>query len=137
VDHDQFIELVRQRAGVSGSQRLDGMHLTDTEMAEVLTRATLEVLAQRISGGEARDLAEQLPPEFDESLQPEHEKAEPFDLEVFIQRVADRALVDFEAARAGVQAVFQTLSEAVTGDEFDDVLAELPREYTELLEETD
>jgi uncharacterized protein (DUF2267 family) len=113
------------------------MPLTDTEMAEILTRATLEVLAQRISGGETRDLAEQLPPEFDEALQPENEKAEPFDLEVFIQRVADRALVDFDAARAGVRAVFQTLSEAVTGDEFDDVLAQLPREYTELLEETD
>jgi uncharacterized protein (DUF2267 family) len=136
VDHDQFIELVRQRAGVQASRRLDAMPLTDREMAENLTRATLQVLTQRISGGEARDLARQQPPEFEEALRPEREKAEPFDLEVFIQRVADRALVDFEAARAGVRAVFQTLREAVTGDEFEDVLAQLPREYTALLEET-
>jgi uncharacterized protein (DUF2267 family) len=85
--------------------------MTDTEIAEHLTRATLQVLSQRTSGGEARDL------------------------EVFVQRVADRAFVDFEAARAGVRAVFQTLREAVTGDEFEDVLAQLPREYTALLEE--
>ena len=48
---------------------------------------------------------------------------------------ADRALVDFDAARAGVRAVFQTLREAVTGDEFEDVLAQLPPEYTQLLDE--
>jgi hypothetical protein len=53
VDHDRFIDLVRRRAGVPASRRLDGMPLTDTEMAENLTRDTLQVLAQRISGGEA------------------------------------------------------------------------------------
>jgi hypothetical protein len=45
-------------------------------------------------GATARDLADRLPPAFEEHLRPEHEHAEPFDLEVFIQRVADRALVD-------------------------------------------
>jgi uncharacterized protein (DUF2267 family) len=137
VDRDQFIELVRRRADVPASRRLDGMSLTDTEMAEALTRATLEVLAQRISGGEARDLAVQLPSPFEDWLRPEHEHAEPFDLEVFIQRVADRAFVDFDAARAGVRAVFQTLREAVTGNEFKDLLAQLPREYTTLLDESE
>lgn len=137
MDYRQFIDLVSRRADVSGPRRIDGMPLNPTETAEILTRATLEVLAQRISGGEARDLAAQLPPELADALQPEHEKAEPFDLEVFIQRVADHALVDFDAARAGVRAVFQTLREAVPGDEFPDVLSELPREYTALLEESE
>jgi uncharacterized protein (DUF2267 family) len=137
VDRDQFIELVLRRADVPASRRLDGMSLTDTEMAGALTRATLEVLAQRISGGEARDLAVQLPSPFEDWLRPEHEHAEPFDLEVFIQRVADRAFVDFDAARAGVRAVFQTLREAVTGNEFKDLLAQLPREYATLLDESE
>jgi uncharacterized protein (DUF2267 family) len=137
VEHDQFIELVRRRAGVPSSRRLDGVPLTATEMAETLTRATLEVLAQRISGGAARDLAAQLPPELADALQPERENAEPFDLEAFIQRVADRALLHFDTARAGVRAVFQTLREAAPEDEFEDVLSELPREYTTLLEESD
>ncbi|MCW2675415.1 MAG: hypothetical protein JWR70_455 [Modestobacter sp.] len=137
MDHDQFIELVRERAGVPASRRLDGIALTDGEMAENLTQATLQVLSQRISGGEARDLSVQLPPGFEEALRPEHEQAEAFDLEVFINRVAERALVDFAAARAGVRAVFQTLREAVTGDEFEDVLDQLPGEYTVMLGETD
>lgn len=135
MEYDQFIERVRRRAGNPASRRLDRMPLTDREMAEDLTRATLQVLAQRISGGEARDLAAHLPAEMREWLQPDREKAEPFDLEVFIQRVADRALLDFDAARDGVRAVFRTLREAVPGDEFEDVLSELPPEYTTLLEE--
>ncbi len=137
MDRDQFIRLVRERAGVAASRRLDGMPLTDAEMAETLVRATLQVLAQRISGGEARDIARQLPPPLDEWLRPEHEKAEPFDLEVFVQRVADRTLVDVDAARVGVRAVFRTLREAVTGDKFEDVLDRLPREYATLLDESD
>ena len=137
MDHDQFIELVRERAGAPASRRLDGLALTDGEMAENLTQATLQVLSQRISGGEARDLSVQLPPGFEEALRPEHEQAEAFDLEVFINRVAERSLVDFAAARAGVRAVFQTLREAVTGDEFEDVLDQLPGEYTVMLGETD
>src|SRR5689334_666952 len=121
MDRDEFIQLVLERAGVPPSRRLDGMPVTDAEMAETLVRATLQVLAQRISGGEARDIGRQLPPPLDEWLQPEHENAEAFDLEVFVQRVADRAFVDFDAARAGARAVFRTLREAVTGDEFEDV----------------
>jgi hypothetical protein len=50
---------------------------------------------------------------------------------------ASRPPGDFEAARAGVRAVFQTLREAVTGDAFEDVLAQLPREYTALLDESE
>ncbi len=56
---------------------------------------------------------------------------------MFVQRVADRALVDFDAARVGVRAVFRTLREAVTGDKFEDVLDRLPREYATLLDESD
>ena len=36
-----------------------------------------------------------------------------------------------------MRAVFRTLREAVTGDEFEDVLAHLPREYTALPEESE
>jgi uncharacterized protein (DUF2267 family) len=36
-----------------------------------------------------------------------------------------------------VKAVFQTLREAVTSNEFEDVLAQLPREYTALLDESE
>jgi uncharacterized protein (DUF2267 family) len=38
---------------------------------------------------------------------------------------------------SGVRAVSRTLREAVTGDEFEDVPAQLPREYTTVPEESD
>jgi uncharacterized protein (DUF2267 family) len=50
--YDEFIGQVRHRAGL-------GSHAE----AERATRATLETLAERLAGGEAHDLAAQLPPE--------------------------------------------------------------------------
>jgi hypothetical protein len=41
VDHDQFTQLVHRRAEVPASRRLDGRPMTDTEMGEALSRATL------------------------------------------------------------------------------------------------
>ena len=55
--YDEFIGQVQHRAGL-------GSH---TE-AECATRATLETLAERLAGGEAHDLAAQLPPELARSL---------------------------------------------------------------------
>jgi hypothetical protein len=41
VDRDQLIQLVHRRAEVPSSRRLDGRPMTDTEMGEALSRATL------------------------------------------------------------------------------------------------
>src|SRR4029453_3932633 len=57
------------------------------------------------------------------------EEAEQFDLDEFIRRVAQRAQVAPGDARSGVSAVFQTVEEAVSFGEFDDVMAQLPDEF--------
>ncbi|MEV5721973.1 DUF2267 domain-containing protein [Amycolatopsis mediterranei] len=49
MDHHQFVDEVAERADVS------------REQAEALTQATLWTLGERITGGEARQIAEQLP----------------------------------------------------------------------------
>jgi uncharacterized protein (DUF2267 family) len=122
--YDQFIQAVASRAGVS------------PEQATVLTHATLQTLADRISGGEANDLADQLPEGLDEHLRkpPTREFAEPFGLGQFVERVMVRAGVDGVLANTGVRAVLTTLREAVTGDEFDDMVAQLPKEFREMIE---
>jgi uncharacterized protein (DUF2267 family) len=51
MDHDAFIDAVMQAAAI------------DRDDAERVVRATLTTLAERISAGERRDLAAQLPPE--------------------------------------------------------------------------
>lgn len=122
MDQKEFLDSVAQRAGVSRDE------------AERLTRATMVVLADRISGGEARDLAAQLPRGVRDWLVPREEQAQRFDLEEFIRRVSERAGISVEEATRGVRAVLSTVRRAVTGGEFEDVLAQLPKEFAEFID---
>jgi uncharacterized protein (DUF2267 family) len=119
----QFIEKVAERtAGASLAQ------------AEAITEATLRTLAERITSGEARDLAAQLPKELQEPLTAGvDEQAEAFGLREFVRRVAERAGVDETLAQEGARAVLLTLRGAVSHGEFDDVMAQLPEEFRQLL----
>ncbi len=118
---DEFMTKVGQRADVS------------LKTAEALTTATLQTVAERISGGEAEDLAAQLPAELKPHLASTDENAQGFDAEEFVRRVAERAGMDPERARAGVRAVFTTVREAVTSGEVDDITAQLPKDFGELV----
>lgn len=124
MNYPEFIDTVARRAGVP------------SEQAPTITRATLKTLAERISGGEARQLAEQLPDQLEDDLRkpPWDEFAESFPLEEFTRRVSERAGVDASVARAATRAVLTTLREAVTAREFDDMVSQLPKEYREVIE---
>lgn len=122
MDHAEFIDSVARRSGTSPAQ------------AETLTRATLQTLAERLTGGEARDLAEQLPREFREDLCNAREPAEPFGFAEFIQRTSARAGVDITGADRSVVAVFKTICTDITSEEFDDVMAQLPEEFPDVRE---
>lgn len=99
------------------------------EDAEKLTRATLATLAERITGGEAQDLAAQLPGPLKTALTGAPENAEAFSFEEFVERTAERAGTDVDVAEVAVIAVFATLRDAVTPGEFDDVLSQLPSDF--------
>jgi uncharacterized protein (DUF2267 family) len=118
--YDEFIARVAENAGVSSAE------------AEKLTSATLETLAERISGGEARDLAAQLPLPLQDALLPASEEAEGFSFKEFVRRTAERAGMDAAVAEIGVDAVLVTLRDAVTPGEFDDVLSQLPQDFKRL-----
>ncbi len=116
VDDNEFIDSVASRTGASAEQ------------ATAIARATLTTLAERIDGGQARDLADQLPEGLRAYTFAPHEDAERFGLDVFVQRVGGRADVDPELAEAGIRAVLDTIRAATTADEYDDVIAHLPAE---------
>ncbi|MET7752928.1 DUF2267 domain-containing protein [Micromonospora sp. NPDC005367] len=124
MNHDTFIDQVAHRTKVS------------SERAVALTSATLETLAERLTGGEVLDLAAQLPKPLQVVLKPSPriEAADRFGAGEFIARVAFRADVDEAAARDAVRAVLTTLREAITAGEFDDVMTQLPRDYREMVE---
>src|SRR3954466_9868465 len=86
--YDEFIESVRQRTGLP------------REAAETLAHATLGVLAERLSGGEAEDLQAPLSKEVKEAPAAQKEKpAESFGAAEFTRRVAQRADIDEPAAQ--------------------------------------
>lgn len=121
MDYGEFIDAVASRVGVS------------PEQATTLSRATLETLAERLSGGEARDLASQLPKGLQECVRKPREAAERFGLAEFIRRVSLRAGVDIALASDATQAVLTTTRESVTEGEFEDVMSQLPKEFGEIV----
>lgn len=119
----EFFEKVAARAGVP------------PETAQSLTEATLRTLAERISGGQAADLADHVAHElrpFVAKAAPEEPEA--FAYDEFLRRVADRAGVDQEVAERGAGAVLQTLHRVVGHREFADAMAQLPTEVQALAE---
>jgi uncharacterized protein (DUF2267 family) len=119
VDHGGFMTIVRQHSGRS------------SEDAERATRATLQTLGERIDRGQARQLAAQLPPELAPWLATST-PAQPFDVDEFVLRVAAQENATPAAAVRDVAAVFTALAQAAP-DEWDDVVAELPRTFAPLL----
>jgi uncharacterized protein (DUF2267 family) len=125
VEYDEFIDHVAERAGVSHAH------------AAMLTQATLTVLADRISGGQAADLEVQLPEQLARPLRKSPQKpAESYGFARFVDKVRGMGPdVPEEAIVPGIRAVMLTLRDAVPEKEFRDTMAQLPHEFRELLQE--
>jgi uncharacterized protein (DUF2267 family) len=113
--YEDFLAAVQRRADL------------DRDLAEAFVEATLTTLAERITRGEAEDLAAELPPELRPWLEHTGAEAERFSAREFVRRVAHRVPVlnqrDVETA---VSAVLVTLREAVSDKEVRDMFSQLP-----------
>ena len=67
----------------------ESLDLPDNRSAERAVKATLTVLGQRLEGGEAKDLASQLPGGLADAL-PNEGAGERFDVDTFYQRIAEQ-----------------------------------------------
>jgi uncharacterized protein (DUF2267 family) len=119
--YERFITTIEQKAGISW------------ERAERAARATLETLGERISWGEARDLAADLPADVREWLLSAGTDAEPFDAVEFVRRVAEREGTDTDTAEKHARAVLTALARLERRQEIADLVAELPKDYRRLL----
>ncbi|BAY47443.1 hypothetical protein SAMD00079811_50610 [Scytonema sp. HK-05] len=107
--------------------------LNSREEAERATRATLEVIRERIVGDEAKDLASQLPKELGEYLRGrEGQNGQHFDMQEFISRVAEKEGIEPTNAVIHIRSVFAVLRNAVTPGEFEDFQANFTNDYAEL-----
>ncbi|MFI6365144.1 DUF2267 domain-containing protein [Nocardia sp. NPDC050630] len=122
MNEDQLVSAVR------GTAQIDSVD----EGARAI-RATLQVLGQRITGGETKDLASQLPKTFAEAL-PRTGAGERFAIDEFYRRVAaaEGAERTEQQARRDSRAVMAALKVAMP-HEFDHIAAQLPADYDDLL----
>jgi uncharacterized protein (DUF2267 family) len=121
VQYDDFISSVQARAG------------RPRDETEALVHATLRVLAERLTAGEADDLRAQLPGPLQGDLIPPEPEAQPFGPDEFARRVAQMAHLPENEARDGMVAVLATTREAVEPGEFNDVLSQLGGAYARLV----
>jgi uncharacterized protein (DUF2267 family) len=119
--YERFITTIEQHAGISWND------------AERAARATLLTLGERLSAGQGRQLAEDLPLQIRRWLLEDGENAEDFDAGEFLRRVAEREGVDPETAEEHAKAVFVALARLVRGEEITRLAAQLPSEYKRLL----
>lgn len=122
VKYDEFVAQVQRRANLGSRGE-----------AERAIRATLETVAERLSGGEPKDLASQLPAEIAVYLQqPFAGVGEGFSLDEFFRRVSERESVDLPVAALHARIVIAVLSESVTMGEIENVRAQLPADIRQL-----
>lgn len=122
MDDEEFIEIVRQEAP-----------LESKDAARDVTDATLQTLGERITDGEASNIAQHLPDDFAETLiNASQGEADPFSLEEFTERVSERAGIDESQAIVHSRAVATALSTAV--EEIETVREQLPSECDVIFE---
>ena len=122
MQYDEFVGQVQHRARLASSGQ-----------AIRAIQATLQTLAERLYGGEANDLAAQLPREIQPFLQT-LETGEDFDLKEFYEKVSMREEIDLPIAIYHARAVISVVLDAVSAGEISDILAQLPEEYGPLFQ---
>ena len=122
--YNEFIAQVQRRA-----------NLDTRDEAELAIGAVFVTLAERLAGGEAKDLASQLPPELAIYLQqPFAGAGESFSLDEFFTHVGEREGIDSADAAFHARVVLGLVSEVVTMGEIENVRAQLPADLRQLFE---
>lgn len=121
---DEFLARVRERGDFQNQDE-----------AREITEAVLRVLSTRITGGEAEDLAAQLPEPLDRPLWEAPEGAEAYGVHEFLDRVAESTGARPRTAEWDASAVLSTVGEAVSGGEFNQLITQLPSGYAPLFGE--
>jgi len=118
----EFVAAVKQSLGL------------DNEAAERAVKATLTVLGQRLQGGEAKDLASQLPGSLADAL-PAEGAGERFDVDTFYQRIAEQEGqgVTVTQARQHARAIAKGLETALSDGEWQNFTSQLPTDYQDFL----
>ncbi|MEV8633257.1 DUF2267 domain-containing protein [Streptosporangium sp. NPDC051023] len=122
MEYEEFIDILKQYDDLG------------TEEAERAVRATLQTLGERLPDGEGRGVLQRLPMRVKPWIGAA-DAHEPFDVEEFLRRVAEREEVDVEVAARHARDVFWVLGQAVAPEEITDIAAGLSEDFDPLLVE--
>ncbi|AEH36329.1 DUF2267 domain-containing protein [Halopiger xanaduensis] len=117
MQEDEFYGLVQQ-AG----------HLESTDRTQAATEAVLETLGETMTGGEAGDVAEQLPTELASVIEDADHDGAGYDREEFVERVGEHlrgADLESDDAEQYADAVTDALAVALTGGELENLKSQL------------
>jgi uncharacterized protein (DUF2267 family) len=119
VKSDEFHANVRDRAEYASH-----------EEAAHVTRLTLARLGERLTGGQAKNLAAQLPAELQPPLlQAAATPATSSGIHEFLRQLAGDLNATEETARWDASAVLTTLAEAINGSQLNQIPSQLPAEF--------
>ncbi|MEU7694088.1 DUF2267 domain-containing protein [Microbispora hainanensis] len=121
MDHRDFFGRVAERSGLSREEAAD------------LSRATLELLGDRLSATEAQHLAFELPEPLRESVHVS-DSIQRLGFREFVVLIGKRTGLTEEEARGGIRAVLLTLRDAVPDETFDHAMSQLPAEFQQAAE---
>jgi uncharacterized protein (DUF2267 family) len=121
-DADEFVRRAARREGV------------DASVARRDAAAVFDALRRTVSSEEWEDLTAELPASFSPLL-PAGADIDVVDGETFVQRVAQRAGIDGQAAWRATEATLRTLAERIAGGEVDDLILHTPPELHEALKD--
>ncbi|WP_408959363.1 DUF2267 domain-containing protein [Natrinema sp. 74] len=123
---DEFYGLV-QEAG----------HLDTTDRARTTTEAVLETLGEALTGGEAKDVAAQLPDEMAATIADADHDGAGYDRAAFVERVGEHLRdtdIEPDDAERYADAVTDALAVALTDGELRDLKAQLDDDLDPLFE---
>jgi uncharacterized protein (DUF2267 family) len=123
MDYDQIITVICRAAGGLSSYE-----------AELAAHATLQTLAERLSRSQALHILRELPAELKPWIYTVTDAAA-FDIDEFLEKVADREDTDVETALRHARAVFFALGDALGPAEVAHLAGSLPKAFDPLVAE--
>ena len=104
---------------------------SDSE-AENALKLVVEKIATRLTGGERKDFASELPKEL-EDLAMASKEPDKFGADDMFKEISELQDIDVGHAKKQVMAVWRALKDAITPGEIADIKAQLPRDLSAVL----
>lgn len=127
MQEDEFYKLVQETS-----------HLDTIDRAQVASEAVLETFGETLTGGEAEDVASQLPPELAGVIQDADHDGAGYGRDEFFDRVGERLQgsdVESDDAEQYADGVTDAITVALTEGELEDLKSQLDGELHPLFED--